>query len=369
MRKKAYYYLIVFVLTIVIIEAIVYVALSIFHPYILPTKKAILSVDTKSGYISQPYLNYINNPNQTDSKGNYPINSKGIRYHEEITLKKSNNTLRILFLGGSTTFGDVDDEFNVFPKIIHDRLSEKIKTINPSFQKVECLNAGVHGLTSAEILNHYHFKHQYLYPDLIVIHTGFNDAFAYSGINGAVYQPDYHNLRRVFYNIPQPTQIEKILMTSNAFSFFWIRWRYSIFLENSLEKNVFFDFNNDNNWFEKENEDMYNKKYNAFYNNYKLLVMEAQSKGSKVLFVPEVADKTKMPDGLGDVLINGLNINSEYLAEISLETDAHLCILPEHEFTPDLFLNDDGIHVNEIGEELKAKHIYDCIIELIKEEK
>jgi lysophospholipase L1-like esterase len=333
--------------------------------YINDVYDAIFSKEDKLGYISQPYLNYINNPNQIDSKHNKPVNNKGIRYPKEISANKADSTFRILFLGGSTTFGDVEDDYDVFPALIEKKLTQKISSINVKYKYVECLNAGVHGLTSAEILNHYQFKYQYLSPDLIVVHTGFNDAFAYSGINKAEYQPDYHNIRRVFYDVPRPEKIEKILMQSALIRYIMIKNKYSIYLENTLEKNVFYSFHNKLNWFENGDELKFQKKFNAFYNNYTMLALAAEKKDQKILFVPEVADSLKILPHLRKNLLNGLNVNKKFLIDISNEFSAKICLLPEEKFTTEHFLNDDGIHVNKIGEELKAKYIYECISDML----
>lgn len=365
MSKKIIFKIIFIILFAIIIDTIARIVVKVYFPYINMVHKAIFSEEEKVGYVSQPFLNYINNPNQFDSKNKKPINSYGIRYPKEISLEKPDSTFRILFLGGSTTFGDVEDDFDVFPALIEKKLANEISAINPQYKYVECLNAGVHGLTSAEILNHYLLKHQYLSPNLIIVHTGFNDAFAYSSINDAEYQPDYHNIRRVFYDIPRPKKIEKIFMSSAIIRFILIKNRYSIYLENTLEKNVFYDFNNKLNWFKNTNKLMFNKKYNAFYNNYTALSLLASHKNHKLLFVPEVADSSRMPLHLRQILLEGLEMNVNMLYHISNETEAELCNLPKEHFKPKYFLNDDGIHVNKIGEELKAKYIYECILDML----
>lgn len=370
MLKKPIKSFLLIILTFLLCEVIVFFYLKNFDPVILQVRKVLAELERNIGYKSQPYLNYVNNTSQIDKFGNKPINKFGIRYWKEIDFEKPKHTYRILFLGGSTTFGDVNDDYDVFARLIEKKI-EKNLVENPEkfdFKKIECLNAGVHGLTSAEILNHYHFKHQYLQPDMIVVHTGFNDAFAYSGINNVKYQPDYNNIRRVYQNPRTPSKTEKLLLNSNIFSYFWIKNYYDIFLETTLEKNAFYHFTAGESWFPEHKNFTDSLHYNAFYKNIRLLVTEAKMNNSKVILCPVVADINRMPPELGKNLLNGLSIHTTILEKISLETNSFYCKLPQEDFGTELFLNDDGIHVNEAGEKLKADFIHNCIINLISKE-
>lgn len=328
---------------------------------------AITLPGNKPPYVSEPYLNYINNPGFKDTDGNTEINSMGIRYPQEISLQKPKSAYRILFLGGSTTFGDVDDTYDVFPALIEKKLRDSISYLNPAFNKLECLNGGVHGLTSAELLTHFQFKYQYLQPDLIIVHTGFNDAFAYAGIHGSRYQPDYHNSRRVFRDVFELTSFEKKLLRSKAIAYLFIRFRMTDYLKTTLEDNIFFHHINDKMWFDTDQYTLADTAYNAFYNNIKTIVSVAKARGIKVLLVPEVCDSTHMPPNLNKILPAGLRLNRRLLQQIALENNVYFYPLPDKEFTSNLFLDDDGIHVNEEGEKLKAQHIGKCIQEIISQ--
>jgi lysophospholipase L1-like esterase len=330
--------------------------------------QAITIPGNKPGYVSQPYLNYINSPGQRDMKRNKEINSMGIRYPREISLEKPDSTLRILFMGGSTTFGDIDDDYDVFPALIEKSLHDSITSLDPSIKYVECLNAGVHGLTSAELLTHFQFKYQYMHPDLLVLHTGFNDAFLYAQINGSIYQPDYHNMRRVFRDIVDLSSLEQELLVSRAFAYYIIHTRLGDFLKTTLEDNIFFRFTNDKIWFKPGNGVIEDSTYNAFYNNITTLVNVAAKRSIKVLLVPEVCDSTMMPSNLRAVLPEGLRLNRRFLEKIAHKDSLYFCPLPDSKFTSDLFLEDDGIHVNKYGEELKAHYIGEYIKKIITTE-
>lgn len=320
------------------------------------------------GYTSTPFLNYVNNPKLSNERGEFQVNTMGIRYPSEIEIPKPDSTLRILFLGGSTTFGDVDDDYPMFSAIIESSLAPKIHAIDPRFNKVECLNAGVHGLTSAELLTHYQFRHQYVEPDLVVLHTGANDAFCYCDVNGATYQPDYHNCRRVFRDITVATGVDKTLMQSRALAFLLIHLRFNEYLETTFEHNPFFSFRPGGPWHPLASDSLRTAKYNAFHNNISAIVKLASMREADVLLVPEVVDSTFMPEPFNEVLPRSLRMHCGFLESIAAqEPNATYCPLPTERFTKDVFIsNDDGLHVSAKGEELKAQTMEAVIVEMLR---
>jgi lysophospholipase L1-like esterase len=329
--------------------------------------ETIINPKIKMPYSAQPYLNYINTPYLKDKDDNLEVNSMGIRYPREIDLKKTEGTLRILFLGGSSTFGDVDTDYDAFPAMVEKRLKSSFLPQQHKYKEIECLNGGVHGLTSAEILNHFQFKYQYLEPDLVVLHTGVNDAFTYAKIHNATYQPDYHNIRRVFYDVNLPTNFERKLLKSKAFAYIFFNIRLKDFMRNDLEDNIFFFHCNDKLWFKPGNDAITDTTYNAFYNNLKTLYAITSTRKVDLMIVPEVIDTTKMfPPELRRKIFNGLKINKQMMQQLSLSfPQIMLRELPEEEFNPSHFEETDGIHTNESGELLKSKHISNFIIEAL----
>ena len=109
-------------------------------------------------YISQPFLNYINNPASINEEGVHEINTMGIRHPQKVEIPKPAGTLRVLFLGGSTTFGEVEKTTDAFPSLLEHTVRDSLKLLSPRFENVECLNAGLGAATSAELLVHYLFK-------------------------------------------------------------------------------------------------------------------------------------------------------------------------------------------------------------------
>lgn len=99
-------------------------------------------------------------------------NAQGFRDASDVG-PKSPDTLRIVCLGGSTTYGvSVHDNDDTFPVQLEQTLSNDPI---PGWPKVEVWNLGVGGYTSAEVLAMLHFYALPLNPDVVLIHCAIND--------------------------------------------------------------------------------------------------------------------------------------------------------------------------------------------------
>ncbi|HLP57443.1 MAG TPA: SGNH/GDSL hydrolase family protein [Candidatus Deferrimicrobium sp.] len=122
-------------------------------------------------YIPHPYFNYTCNPAFRDFDGTQPYNSRGFRRPEWPPKKKG--TLRIVALGGSTTYGMYSKDGNdVWPALLEKKLQAQW---GPA---VEVLNLGIPGFTTHEIIGVTAMLVPILTPDIVLIHVGANDAFA-----------------------------------------------------------------------------------------------------------------------------------------------------------------------------------------------
>ena len=122
-------------------------------------------------FIPHPYFNYVGNPEYRFSDGLQPHNSRGFRRPEWTAKKKG--TLRIVALGGSTTYGlHSRDGKDVWPALIEKMLQSRW---GPG---IEVLNLGVHAYTAHEIIGVAAMLVPTLSPDIVLIHVGANDAFA-----------------------------------------------------------------------------------------------------------------------------------------------------------------------------------------------
>ncbi len=325
-------------------------------------------------FYEQPYLYYSNNPGLLNYKSETEVNNLGLRQKEETKIVKLDSTYRILFLGGPATWSMMNDGQKAFPALIEKSLNQKIQNYNQSYSKVECLNAGLRGGTSAEFLTHYVFKFQYLQPDLIVLHCGFNDAVNYLCQSYNIeYQPDYHTTRKFVQESPPMSPLIRFLLHSKAMSYVVIRFMYSDYIYRVPHGNPFYRFKNENLWFQYGNDSMFASGYNAFYNNVKNLVLLAHSKQQRVLFAPDVYYETNYDTIFGksnkETLVSGLYKNYEFINRLSAEMNVPVCTLTRKHFTDEMFLPGDDRYVNEKGEVMKAYLIEQSIINIVKSNK
>jgi len=99
-------------------------------------------------------------------KGAYEfrVNSFGFRGQTMVTAQKEPNTFRIFFMGGSFVEEMAIPEEKTFPALIEKKLSSNF--LNKQF---ECINAGISGFMSPDLIAQ--FEHQILnyQPDLIIL--------------------------------------------------------------------------------------------------------------------------------------------------------------------------------------------------------
>lgn len=304
-------------------------------------------------YKSIPYLNYINYPGNKE----FEINAAGIRGARDIVIPKPAHVKRILFLGGSTTFGEVADASDAFPALIEAQMNAYLKENGITNQLVECINGGLGSATSAEIMSHFFLKYRYFDPDIVVIHSGINDAFNYIQLPNYTYQPDYHTSRCIMKDIRVPSQGMRLLCNSFIASFVMVHLYYPEQLSSSLTSNEFFKFNSDDCWLENGNERMLEPDFNAFYNNLDAIITYLKANGKPVVLMTEVVNYDRMRADVREILEGNVEQNNHFNSLLSKKHGIPLVDLKPDSFETSMFLESDGLHVNEDGERLKAKYL------------
>ncbi len=311
--------------------------------------------NTEQSIISHPYLLYTNNPNHFDSIKQH--NSLGYR-SPEFNLKKDSNTVRVLTLGGSTTYGYLNkNPHKTWPSILQRKL-QKITS-----KKVEVINGGLNYATSAELLSSYIFRHRYINADIVVIHTGGNDAAAQIFPN---YNPEYSHFRSNGSGSHLRPK-ERFLLRSNVFKFFYSIWlnntrsvyndqpySFSLLDKSEVSKRVANDSN-----------------YVGFTRNLDLLVKLVKLDNSEVLlmeFLHASKEKTRSTrrdlKNIAGEIIHATNKNIEIMKSISLKHNINYINL-----NPNLFKNEwfiDNCHLTPQGEEMKAQIAFNQMKSLLK---
>ena len=121
-----------------------------------------------------PFLIYgphINKEFKQDNGENAYYNSQGFRLKERVPLHKEDGVYRIIFLGGSTT-EDLANRMNVhWPEEVC-KILNRDSTIN---KRIECLNAGTGGYSTAHSLIRLQLDLLQFNPDMITFLENIND--------------------------------------------------------------------------------------------------------------------------------------------------------------------------------------------------
>ncbi|MBS1593828.1 MAG: SGNH/GDSL hydrolase family protein [Bacteroidetes bacterium] len=241
MKKRNWLFrLIMIVLLLAVLEAIGYIAMwanSRSFDWVNTKNyfkvRAMLIGDTaadqRARYLSQPYLGYIPDPGYA-AHGEVQHNDAGYR-GEKIPLVRSRK-LRILCLGGSTTYGlGVPLPYQTYPARLSFLLNKVIKedsALHTMYGGAEVLNAGLEAGTSAEELEQYLMKYRYYRPDIVIVHSGVNDAEIMASADRD-FQLDYTHYRRLQFHLEPLPQPARFFMHSYLFSYLAIRLFYANF--------------------------------------------------------------------------------------------------------------------------------------------
>lgn len=149
-------------------------------------------------YRAHPYRAFAPVPGMTSRKGDVSFNSLGIR-GPEIRPAKPPNAIRIVCMGGSTTFGTAaTTDSHAVPARMEQLL--RARYADAPF-RIEVINAGVSASVSLESLIYFETEILNLSPDIVVFHDVLNDGWLMVRCLG--FQSDYSNARRTL-TIPRP---------------------------------------------------------------------------------------------------------------------------------------------------------------------
>jgi lysophospholipase L1-like esterase len=326
-----------------------------------------VNADEMPRYLSVPYLGYIPYPGYRKF-GVEQHNMDGYR-GGKIPLRK-NNKLRILCVGGSTTYGfAVDLPNQTYPAQLEKVLDSYIKAdtfLSKKYIGVEVLNAGLEAGTSADELIQYELKYRYYQPDVVIVHSGINDAFLMNQ-NDNNFQLDYTHFRRINFHLEPLYQPAAFLLNSYFISFLTIRLFYYDFTINTTGFQVQAS-HTFSKWTSVNIDSIVAKQqlnFYPFYNNTQALYRQILKDGAQLLVLPNITNK-KSPF---------MRSNPQYhqLVEFNLKISKTLCeqtgalCLP---FTYDSIHEEsnwvDDCHLNSKGEENKAEVIAPFILNLLK---
>lgn len=319
-----------------------------------------------------PYLLWENTPNYMSPEGIKQTNNLGYRNKEDFDFTKDAKVFRVLALGGSTTWGYLlDDPDNTWPSQLEEMLNNALSA-NSDFDRVEVINGGLNYGTSAELLLHYLYRDRYLDPDIVIIHTGGNDAKL---LLFQDYNPDYS-----FFRPGWTADIHKLrtgegflIKHSNIVKLFYAFWlNDSVALPYINKQSKSFDL--------KPEYYVQNAQKNepvGFERNLNLLIRNVISDGAQPVLFPyvtvseeqfdilsaESAERVAFTRKIREGLVIALAKNYDVMGSLSREYQIPLINLSPEDIPTEYFLDD--AHLSKEGEEIKAWAVANQICQLI----
>ncbi len=311
--------------------------------------------------IGQAYLMYICAPNYCYPKDVPKHNAEGYR-GKLVPLDRRPGVLRVICLGGSTTYGSTVPLPNqTWPAVLEEILRAKLPQ---GWSDVEVLNGGLSYGTSAEILTHYHFKYHYYRPDVVIINEGGNDA---EGHVRAYYHPDNSNWRFPMINLrPLPPRL-RWLAQSRFLSYIML----NVFYVDQLTGSHFVDKDGvipAAPWFRINGQFVYDGveiPYDqlAFAHNMETLIQEALFDGARVLLAPFRAAPGVYEVNGKDFELGQILRNEQIFKDFAQKYKVGFAPFPADIISPGNWT--DHCHLNVAGEQQKAAHIAPYVLELI----
>jgi len=352
--KKTIFLLIPFIITFLLLEIGLRIWISNFasrsiKATFLTPFTAPKDLGAESVYVSHHYMLYNLRPNLVLPDGTRH-NHLGMRDHRD--LNNNNGVIRVVFIGGSSTYTiGIKNNEKIFSYRLEKLLNRYYKDILPD-KKIQVINAGMGGATSAENLLRLIFLVSELRPDLVVIQHGLNDVWPriwgniqsdFSNYRKIWERPNYFLNKPIAYGLLRNTVGRSVLLTFISRKLRLIRPSLLGVMVKRSDVSISESFLAVNS-----------AKY--FERNTKYMVAICKSMGTKVLLATEAytdkADKARniaMPE------------HNNLLSKIAKEEGVLF-----YDFYNDMIKDDvympDGRHVSQVGSNLKADLFYSFFV-------
>ena len=355
------------VLTAILVLLAVELAGSLAYRFMLPeterqTIEATLGLrrgewNDRLRYRSHPYLNYVANPDYTFEDGSRPHNSIGIRDPGFDPREKREGVLRILALGGSTTYGlFVERSDQVWPALVGMGLQETLD------REIEVVNAAISNATTYEIVGMAAFWLSEFQPDLVLLHTGLNDAFTVAfedegGPDGRHFRHSWtlRELSPAWSGLMRVSRCARLLgvgmLRSGGYMAGDINgaMQYPVPPEAELRSNI---------------ESATGKYYRR---NLRTIAALARFNGAEPIFVemPLNPDYESGVDFYRNAISSAVTRNNRIMREVGEELGIRVIAMHDEMRDPMEFI--DAAHVRQAGMLHKAQLVYDALLPVVKE--
>lgn len=331
------------------------------------TKRRILTLTPHA------YLVYENTPNY-EAHGYRQHNNQGYRNSNNLVLEKNDLIIRVLALGGSTTYSrGVDNPEDSWVEKLQAIVNDTLK-YSTNYQ-VEIINGGLPWGTSGELLNHYLFRDRYLDIDLVIVHSGGNDI---GPLFYADYTPEYNNWRypkATGQNGLRPGE-KSIITMSNTIRAFYALWYSRI---SYTLTDVYVHTNSRTKV--KPSDGLENVKGNeplGYERNLGLLFRNIVDDSTDVIFFQFYDPGRSLASGNNKEALEQALRTTDYLNHLEASILAlhkneavsrNLCLManidylkiPDDSIPVEYFI--DQCHLNATGQMFKAKFLYEKVLE------
>ena len=322
--------------------------------------------------IPHSYLGVANNPGYAYGVNQH--NSHGFR-GEEILEQKPDSIVRIVCIGGSTTYGTgVEDYRQSYPHLLNEALAQK-------GIHAEVINAGSAGYNSLQSYINYHINIEELKPDLLIIYHAINDLTARMVWPPEAYAADYSgSFAPIEYgNVSIFNYLRKL-------SVIRVPLVYTGFIDPDIALSTVIQIQ-ETNYFLSIREQLLNDIYPSgifesvpvdsmiktnrpvfFEKNLEKLIRQAKSNDTQVVLSTFIYSDM-FPDHVPELSLegyqNGIKEHNDILRNLSGKYDLPLLDL-EKEMTVEREWFTDGIHFNLLGNQKRVEEITKFLIPIIQ---
>ncbi len=285
--------------------------------------------------------------------GKRQTNARGYRNPSEFPVEKPEGQIRVLAIGGSTTyaFPYMEDARAAWPGRLEAMLSQRYPD-----RDILVINAGQAAATTGELMSQFCFRHQHLQPDIVILHVGGNDRFT---LLYPDYDPEYtHYRKRTFPHVLRKGET-LLLKHSNMVRMAYVWWLsdedwHAIPNVNTISR------------FGKEPglQRVRDTEPIGFKRNVTTMVNLARANGAQVILLPFVQASDERVEhtfpGMGEALALALERHRQILRELARQREAFYIDVDQAAFPDEWFLDDCHLP-NAAGHQLKAELVMECI--------
>ncbi|HLP51582.1 MAG TPA: SGNH/GDSL hydrolase family protein [Chitinophagales bacterium] len=304
-----------------------------------------------SKYLAVPNLHLTPNPTYKSANGILAHNTLGYRGPAYTTVKPA-NVYRVICLGGSTTYGfNLEKYQDAYPYLLERELNESIKTgalkNQTVFDSAQVLNAGIEGANMFIVLAQYMYKYRLFNPNMIIVHEGINDAYAYTG---NIYNTDYAHLRTNLLQLKPLSRPLQWCMKSNFLSLVIIAFNYS----DTIMINKVVDDPAYPQWCrcEKGNCDYFDKSRNAFFQNSLMLSRLTLADSLQLVFFPMMYNRHDAEKASNKDIKFAIDSHAGFWQQLANSKSSTCLNIDPMTIDPKYFF--DACHLNPQGNALKA---------------